>query len=939
MRRYEEVKGPTPISYADLVANPSNKKLNFRTLASPDPHDDCDVVLPKDSIRVVQDKLANTLYGYFLGDRVAYPVVEYYVKNKWKRFGLVKPMMNANGFFFFFKFADHAGMMVVLKEGPWVIRSQPLFLCEWSPNTKLVKKEVKNEQLWVRIHDVPLAAYTEDGLSLIVTAIGVPKLLDSYTTSMCMDSWGRSSYARALIEVSADKELKKETTMAIPKLDGDGYVKETMYVEYEWNPHRCSHCCVFGHSNDQCPSLQKNVVKDDKSRKPPVQGRGSGKKPMVDEEGYMGVQAKCREGQCSKDAGGEQEDSEDEEVVEVYNETGEFIMEGTHKSATKGTRTPNPLVSNESHVDVAKLSKVCSAVFRHWDWTSNRNCCVKGTRIIIGWNPEVFDVMILSQSSQVVHLQLVFKDNKRILLCSVVYTDNYYVTRRELWAQLSLHKLMVADKPWVIMGDFNSALYLEDKSMGTSATSVGMRDFQASISDIEVMDVNRSGLHFTSTQKPKKGIVLLKKIDRVMANDPFVADFPNSPDFMNIVKEVWDTRVNGVYKFRVVKKLRHLKSPLRALLFRQGNLHTKVIELHGKLDDIQKDIDKDPMNTDLRARETKLTSSFQEACLDEERFLKQKAKMDWLRAGDANTAYFHAAVKSRNHWSRIQVISDANGVMYEADNVHSNFVQHYEKFLGCQDDISVQPTPDFFSKWVNPMDASYMVRPVMMEEVKSAMFSIGNDKASGPDGYTAAFFKAAWSIVGHDISKAVIDFFSTGRKISDNILLTQELMHNYHRNSGPPRCAFKVDIQKAYDTVDWSFLKKCSDWVWVSCQNGGVDYDDLFLFARGDVNSAKCIMSSPTIFTKMSGLVPSIQKGTGFFCNVPTHVKDHILDIMPFEEGSLPVRYLGVPLISSRLLYKDSSALVESYSLQVWNMVHSKGGMDNVGPYWDDIVD
>lgn len=49
--------------------------------------------------------------------------------------------------------------------------------------------------------------------------------------------------------------------------------------------------------------------------------------------------------------------------------------------------------------------------------------------------------------------------------------------------------------------------------------------------------------------------------------------------------------------------------------------------------------------------------------------------------------------------------------------------------------------------------------------------------------------------------------FVPGRKISDNILLTQELMHNYYRNVGPPRCAFKVHIQKAYDTMDWSFLE------------------------------------------------------------------------------------------------------------------------------------
>nr|GFB10375.1 ribonuclease H-like domain-containing protein [Tanacetum cinerariifolium] len=44
--------------------------------------------------------------------------------------------------------------------------------------------------------------------------------------------------------------------------------------------------------------------------------------------------------------------------------------------------------------------------------------------------------------------------------------------------------------------------------------------------------------------------------------------------------------------------------------------------------------------------------------------------------------------------------------------------------------------------------------------------------------------------------------FVPGRRISNNILLTQELMHNYHLDRGSARCAFKVDIQKAYDTVD-----------------------------------------------------------------------------------------------------------------------------------------
>ncbi|GJT83948.1 hypothetical protein Tco_1058290 [Tanacetum coccineum] len=48
-----------------------------------------------------------------------------------------------------------------------------------------------------------------------------------------------------------------------------------------------------------------------------------------------------------------------------------------------------------------------------------------------------------------------------------------------------------------------------------------------------------------------------------------------------------------------------------------------------------------------------------------------------------------------------------------------------------------------------------MVRTVTDREIKNAMFSMGDDKSPGPDGYTAAFFKEAWEIVGDDIIKAI----------------------------------------------------------------------------------------------------------------------------------------------------------------------------------------
>ena len=87
--------------------------------------------------------------------------------------------------------------------------------------------------------------------------------------------------------------------------------------------------------------------------------------------------------------------------------------------------------------------------------------------------------------------------------------------------------------------------------------------------------------------------------------------------------------------------------------------------------------------------------------------------------------------------------------------------------------------------------------------------------------------------------------------------------------------------------------------------------DDLFLFAYGNVGSARVIQESLDEFKKASGLVPSLPKSTTYFCNVVNHVKISILNVLPFEEGRLPAKYLGVPLISSRLLIKDCNELVE----------------------------
>ncbi|KAJ0800754.1 putative RNA-directed DNA polymerase [Helianthus annuus] len=752
----------------------------------------------------------------------------------------------------------------------------------------------------------------------------------------------------------------------------------------------------------------------------------------------------------------------------------------------------------ESHVDVSKLDKVCKYVFRKWNWTSNGGVCSRGTRIILGWNADNLDVMVLFQTDQIIHTQIFFKASKKVLFCSFVYAENKYQDRRLLWNELCKQKVFCVDKPWVVMGDFNSALNLEDSLYGSSKQSIGMREFDECVHQADLIDINAHGSQYTWNQKPKSGAGLLKKIDRIMGNVTFIDQYPSAyamfhpfrvsdhtpcflkmlsnngyrprpfkfpnfivtkPAFKDSVKSEWEKNVEGVTMLSVVKKLRNLKPKLRKILFDQGNLHVKVNDLRKKLDDIHVQVDQNPLDSHLRQLEAQCLQEFQSAAYDEECFLKQKSKVEWLCAGDSNTKFFHNTVKVKNARTKIYSVMDSLGNRYEGEDVADAMVSHYMNFLGIEIPVQRLNSENLFTNVLSSDVADRMIRQVTREEVKQAMFSIGEDKAPGPDGYTSAFFKHAWDVVGNEVTNVVLQFFENGkllnqvnhtilalipkkevpdsvvdyrpisccnvlykciskiltyrlkpclgvlvsinqsafvlgRKISDNILLTQELMHNYHLNRGPARCAFKIDIQKAYGTVNWDFLEliltrfgfhqKMVKWI-MTCvttvsysvsingnlhgyfkgkrglrqgdpmspylftlimevlslllrqaANNSYKYhalcakekiinvsfaDDLFIFVHGDVVSVRKIKKALEIFTNISELAPSPAKSTVFFCNVPPSIRQEILDIIPFQEGSLPVRYLGVPLISSRLLYKDCEVLIQRMEKKIVNWV------------------
>ncbi|PWA34942.1 RNA-directed DNA polymerase, eukaryota, Reverse transcriptase zinc-binding domain protein [Artemisia annua] len=146
----------------------------------------------------------------------------------------------------------------------------------------------------------------------------------------------------------------------------------------------------------------------------------------------------------------------------------------------------NKTVDSGNINDEGKSSseELCMRVFKGWDWTSNGNFCSSGSRIILGWNVDMVDLNVVAMSDQ-----------------------------------------LVCNRPWCVLGDFNSALKLEDKIEGSSVIDIAMREFKECVDANELVDINRSGLQFTWTQKPRGFDGTLRKIDRIMANLGFLDSF------------------------------------------------------------------------------------------------------------------------------------------------------------------------------------------------------------------------------------------------------------------------------------------------------------------------------------------------------------------------------------------------------------------------------
>ncbi|RVW13055.1 Transposon TX1 uncharacterized 149 kDa protein [Vitis vinifera] len=260
---------------------------------------------------------------------------------------------------------------------------------------------------------------------------------------------------------------------------------------------------------------------------------------------------------------------------------------------------------------------------------------------------------------------------------------------------------------------------------------------------------------------------------------------------------------------------------------------------------------------------------FEKWVLMEEISWRKKSREVWLREGDRNTSFFHRMTNShrrRNCLSKSKI----NGTwLTEEQEIKGGVVRAFKNLLTDPGDWHLTMEGLDFNR-IDVEEATRLEEVFTEEEVFSALSDLNGDKAPGPDGFPLSFWQSCWEFVKEEVMGFLKEFhehdkfvkslnstflvlipkkagaedlrdfrpislmgglykllakvlanklkkvvgkvvssaqnaFVEGRQILDATLIANEAIDFLlKRNESGVLC--KLDIEKAYDHLNWNFL-------------------------------------------------------------------------------------------------------------------------------------
>ncbi|XP_062089173.1 uncharacterized protein LOC133795732 [Humulus lupulus] len=332
--------------------------------------------------------------------------------------------------------------------------------------------------------------------------------------------------------------------------------------------------------------------------------------------------------------------------------------------------------------------------------------------------------------------------------------------------------------------------------------------------------------------------------------------------------------------------------------------------------------------------------------------------------GDENTAIFHASLKARRIQNRIYSIHTEQGTWVDTvDGVQRAFLDYYQNLLGTQlqSRRKVSPAIVDLGPGISEAHSRLLVESFTAQEVKEALFSIpgkllkeinattitlipkikcpGKVSDFRPISCCNVLYKIASKMICARLRRVLPDLiaenqggFVHGRYIAHNIMICQDLVQHYGRKNCKPSCLIKVDLQKAYDTIEWDFIeemlaafkfpKKLIQLIMICVRtpkfslmlNGSLC--GFFVAKRGlrqgdpNVSIIVCVRGLK-LFSGTFGLVPNQNKSAIYCSGMIEAEVNRILEASGFARSQLPFRYLGIPICSKRISSVECGLILE----------------------------
>ncbi|XP_026433774.1 uncharacterized protein LOC113331258 [Papaver somniferum] len=260
-----------------------------------------------------------------------------------------------------------------------------------------------------------------------------------------------------------------------------------------------------------------------------------------------------------------------------------------------------------------------------------------------------------------------------------VHASSDAVARRSLWSQLWLGFIYI---PWLMLGDFNCVMHLDEKKGGRPIKEIYMNEFRSWISDNGLVEAYVIGKKYTWTNCRSGIHRIVSKHDRAVINDAWYDKYAN-------------------WRCKALPRVCSDHFPLFGFAFDSPRPNRAPFRIH-------------------------------KMCLSHPSFL-DFIKKNWSgRLDGAPPFVFTSKLKRLKEALKV---SDAIKVVNE-DEIKDYIIDHYRaKFNGG----GVHIDPKLFEyehESISAAKSAFMDAIPSLDEVKEAFFDLGADSASGPDGFT-----------------------------------------------------------------------------------------------------------------------------------------------------------------------------------------------------------